>query len=130
MTTSQTWYRFTDRKVGLPYDEDYKLRIVLERFWVAKETRCGVWLTSIRPAPNGWIPDWAHKRFVNLNGRRHWAWPSIADAWISYGARKECQVGYLEAQLERARRGLNESRIDFSEVVKAHGIHIEEWDQP
>ena len=137
MTATQVWYRFTDHKVPIPFslglfgeEEDYRLKISLNRYWVAKETNCGVWLTSCRPAPNGWIPSWADKRFLNLSGRTHWAWPTIGDAWRSYGIRKRRQVGYLQSQLERAQRGLSQSNTDFSEIVKAHGIHLEEFDHP
>lgn len=117
----ERWFRFSDVRVSTGFNEwtecstGYKIGIILRVYRITKRTRCGIWLAG---DPYG-LP-----KFINLNARRHWAWPTIEQAWNSYGIRKERQVQILEDRLESAKKALAEAKLSLDEANgKHHFVH-------
>lgn len=90
------FYRFEDVVYAASLDEfddpTGRLEVVRRRYRVVKTTPCGVWLDI--------------GRFVKTSGRKRYAWPTEAEALVSFQARKQRQLYILRAQASRVERAL------------------------
>lgn len=103
-----TYYRYED---GLNYGEETKIRLL--DFEVIKETPCGKWIRFPERdrylySPIKYIQG---KKFILEKGwdhftRKRFAWPTKAEALISYIHRKVYQVNILEYKLGNAKKFL------------------------
>ena len=48
------------------------------------------------------FPGYINDRWISVTGRKRFAYPTPAEAWDSYQARKRCQCEHLRRQLLRA----------------------------
>jgi hypothetical protein len=48
------------------------------------------------------FPDYINDRWISASTRKRFAYPTMAEAWDSYQARKRCQCEHLKRQLLRA----------------------------
>ena len=98
MRTDTYFYRYEDVVYASPLDEfdnptgPGRLEVVRRRYRVVKATPCGVWLDI--------------GRFVKTSGRKRFAWPTEAEALVSFQARKQRQLSILRAQASRVERAL------------------------
>jgi hypothetical protein len=84
------WYRYDEM------ESTTGVRVYQTKYRVLKHTPCGVQLDV-----------WGFPRFVLARARKRFACPTDEEARESYMARKRRQIGILEAQLRRAKRGLH-----------------------
>lgn len=71
------------------------MRLVCYEFKINKRTPKGVW-----------IDTYGFPKFVNMNARKRYAWPTREEAYTSFRARKERQIEIVSYQLRRARCAL------------------------
>lgn len=92
ITTPLVFYRYDD-----PIGEGHTPN--LREVAVLKATRAG-----------HWVSDWGKRRFVLSNAHKKFAFPTEAEARVSYERRKARQVQILSARLKAAERDLEWAR--------------------
>lgn len=65
---------------------------------VVKETPCGAWI--------GWTGPNSEKRFINRSWSKRFACPTVAEAIVSFKARKRWQISILHARIRQAEEAL------------------------
>lgn len=109
-TMDTYFYRFEDVVYAASLDEfdnptgPGRLEVVRRRYRVVKTTPCGVWLDI--------------GRFVKTSGRKRYAWPTEAEALVSFQARKQRQLYILRAQASRVERALAIAARRTAEVLE------------
>lgn len=99
---SATYFRYEDVRYAPMLDESEcprdggRLEVVLRTYRVRKVTLCGVQLDI--------------GRFVLSSGRKRFAWPTQAEALVSFRARKQRQLSILRAQAARVEEALRLTR--------------------
>lgn len=109
MTQSNAiWYRLRD------YYTEYGTTIELEKFYVVKETPCGVWVKS-QYAPQWFSYEelkkhrylkWVH----NTTTKKH-CYPTLKEAIHSFKKRKIRQASILNSQLRQVQTVLDGAKI-------------------
>ena len=109
-----TYYRYED---GINYDEETEIRLL--DFEVIKETKCGAWIKFPERdrylySPMKYIQG---KKFIlerslwyKTIAKKRFAWPTKAEALISYIYRKEYQVNILTSKIEYAKKFLAKAK--------------------
>jgi hypothetical protein len=93
MTTDPHLYRIIDYH----YENAYVLPtsttlITVQHLQIVKTTRCGVWVRK---------PDFS-LRWVSNSSTKRYAWPTEAEAWESFKARKAKQLAIYQNKLAQA----------------------------
>lgn len=85
MTVGDTWYRYIDSDQEWSRDP-YELQLTVVRY----TPKCAV------------LDLWGRKRFVLLDARKRFAYPTRELAMESYIRRKELEIGWMRARHDRA----------------------------
>jgi hypothetical protein len=113
MTMNAKMYRYEDVCYSSGSDVDseffpgFKLELSLREFNVLRKTPKGKWIDL----------GWGDERFVLDKGRKRFAWETERDALNSFIIRKQRQIGYLKAQIERAEIGLKKGEGMMEELI-------------
>jgi len=102
----QILYRYQDQVVDTGSDWDhpgfiYHLGGYVEAYCIEGRVE---WLTPRGARVS--FPWYIHDRWIAASGRKRFAYPTMAEAWDSYQARKRCQCEHLRRQLLRAEAAL------------------------
>lgn len=105
MTQSKAiWYRVRD------YQTDRGVTIEAEKFFVFKETPCGVWVYS-QYSPSHWdeatLRRYGYLKWVSKTATKRLCYPTLAEALKSFKARKLRQFQILKYQLESVEKILD-----------------------
>jgi hypothetical protein len=94
MTDKMRFYRYVDTNyTGTVRVEEWV-------FYLVRETPCGYWISSspnYREEGMRWYGE--RKRWVSKTSRKRYAYPTRAEAKVSFKARKHRQVGILRNRL-------------------------------
>jgi len=82
MSEQEYWYRY----------EVYYNDILLNKYRVARHTKCGVWLARRHNT----------EKFVLNEARKRWAYPSIEGARINFIKRRQYYLAILKGQHDKA----------------------------
>ena len=98
----QILYRYQDQVVDTGNDWDHPDFIYQLGGYI--EVRCiGGRIGRLTPkGAHASFPGYINDRWVPATGRKRFAYPTPAEAWDSYQARKRCQCEHLRRQLLRA----------------------------
>lgn len=126
---SKFWFRFDSSATGYFDEFEYfhptpHVDIRLSRFKELEETKCGVWIAKyeyMQTYLDRKVPR-EEKRFTLRKSKKKYAYPTIEEAWASFGLRKKRQCSILKSQLELAESSRKASTIPLEEALKLYNI--------
>lgn len=127
------WHRFEDRRYSVAdeYGEhSYTTYDVAHlQYWVVKLTPCGVQLVQ-RWGQSDTCSTWDRKdhwflapRFQNFNWNKKFACPTLAEAFISYEARKNREIGIYQARILAAQTYIQIARRKVADELRKRGAY-------
>ena len=104
----KTYYRLRD------YYTEYGTTIELEKFYVVKETPCGVWVKS-QFAPEWYsyedLKKYRYIRWIHNDSAKKHCYPTLKEAIGSFKKRKIRQAAILNSQLRQVQAVLDGAKI-------------------
>jgi len=105
--------------------------ITCSTLYLLKETPCGYWITDFKPeSENEMQPVRQLHKWVSKTARKRHAYPTKAEAWLSYNRRKYRQHRLLKNQLRRIEvvlKAILQQGDDPPDRFGTQVVHMDPW---